>query len=302
MSDPQIDILPPDPDWQPPKGPPPVTYDVEPPPPGVVSDVYEAKPPPGMRHPDRPQVRAQRGDPAVFKKLLKLASRVAIVAVIGLLLVWALEPFGPDSLQHSVLWLRDQPVLGRILAVLLVAAGVPFLVPVGPMAMIPAYAWGTTEGVVLGLAGAVLGGTLNYWVSKRFIGPHLLAWLDGNEVIRSLYLTVDRRGARVLLGMRMSPVMPFGLLCYLSGLTSINWALFALVMAVGGLPWTTVYAVAGGMLGESHRAMDLGAAADGPYASLLRWIGLAVTIALATWIGRVARRDLLDMRAGRGTP
>ncbi len=300
MSDPQVDILPPDPDWQPRHGPPPVTYEVEPLRPGVVSDVYEAKLPPGARRDARPEVTGQRGDPAVFKRFLSLSGRLALVIVIAAVLVWALEPFGPGWLQRMVDWLRAEPVLGRALAVLLVASGVPFLVPVGPMAMIPAYAWGATEGVALGLAGAVLGGSLNYWVSKRFIGPHLLAWMDGNDLIRSLYLTVDRRGVRVLLGMRMSPVMPFGLLCYLSGLTSIRWPVFVAVMAVGGLPWTTVYAVAGGMLAESHRAMDLGVAADGPFASLLRWVGLGVTVALAMWIGRVARRDLLDMRAGRG--
>ncbi len=294
MSRPEdIEILPPDPAWQPPHAAPPVVYEAMPPPSGVVSDVYEAKP----TRP--PRASAADGDARVIGRLLRSGGRIAVVLLTLAVLVWALEPFGPGSLQRAVQWLRSEPQWGRGLVVLAVAAGVPFFVPVGPLAVVPGYLWGSVEGVLWTVLGAVLGGLVNFHLSRRLLGPHVLAWLRGNQLMYALYSTIDRRGARVLLGLRLSPLMPFGLLSYLGGLTSVPASLFAVLMAIGGVPWTAVYAMAGAMLGASQQAVHLDAVSADPLASSLRWLGLAMTVVLAVWLGRVARRDLLAMRQGQ---
>lgn len=295
--DPEVEILPPDPRWVASGGEDAVEYEVRPPPPGVVSDVFEAVPEPATAA----RQAAVGGDPKVIGKLLSISWRLAVGVVLLAILVWALDPLGPGTLQQLVQALRSRPILGRVLVVVGIAAGVPFFAPVGPLALIPGYCWGAGEGIALGLSGAVLGGSLNFMISRRFIGPHVHAWLQGNELLRTLYSSIDRRGARVLFGLRLSPMMPFGMLSYLGGLTSVPWLIFAPLMAIGGIPWTGVYAVVGGMLGDNNQAVDLGAVAHDPLTPYLRWGGLALTVALALWLGRVARRDLLQARAQRGT-
>jgi uncharacterized membrane protein YdjX (TVP38/TMEM64 family) len=295
---PEIEILPPDPDWQPSRQPPPVVYEVVPPPPGVVSDVFEAK------APDQPSVFETRsgkpGDPKVIAKLFKLSGRLALLVLGTAFLVWALDLLGPHSMQRIADWLRGEPLIGRVLVVVGVAASAPFFVPVGMLALIPGYLWGTFEGVGLTLAGATLGGLLNFAVSRRYLGPHVNQWAQGNPLARSILATVNRRGLRVLFALRMTPIMPYSLLTYLAGLTSVTWWGLAAAMAVGGLPWTTVYAVVGAVLGESGQQVDPGAVANSPLAMNMRWVGVAFTVALAIWLGRIARRELMDVRAGSG--
>lgn len=298
-SPPDIEILPPDPEWQPPRPRPPVVYDVVPPPPGVVSDVYEAK------APDQPSVFAARadrpGDPRVIGKLLRLSGRLAVVVLGTAFLVWALDLLGPHSMQRVADWLRGEPALGRLLVVLGVAASAPFFVPVGVLALIPGYLWGEVEGVALTLTGATLGGLVNFAVSRRYLGPHVHQWAQGNPLARSVLATVNRRGLRVLFALRMTPVMPYSLLTYLAGLTNVRWWGLAAAMAVGGLPWTAVYAVVGAVLGERGEQVDPAAVAASPLAANLRWVGVAFTVALAIWLGRIARRELMDVRSdGRG--
>ncbi len=293
-SSPDIEILPPDPDWEPPHAAPPVVYEVVPPPPGVVSDVSEA------RAPQQPsffqQNPAKPGDPLVIAKLLKLSARLAVLVLGAAFLVWALDLLGPHSMQRIAEWLRGQPLLGRLLVVVGVAGSSPFFVPVGVLALIPGYLWGTLEGVGLTLLGATIGGVFNYAVSKRYLGPHVHQWAQGNPLARSVLATVNRRGLRVLFALRMTPVMPYSLLTYLSGLTSVSWWGLAGAIAVGGIPWTTVNAVVGAALAESGQEVNAAAVANDPAASALRWIGVAFTVALAIWLGRIARRELIDVR------
>jgi len=290
----EVEILPPDPDWEPPRSRPDVVYEVEPPPPGVVSDVKEA------RAPGQPSAFATRfeaaGDPRAFGRLLKLSARLAVAVVAAAFLVWALEPLGPGTLPAIVAWLRGHPLLGRAVVVVAVAAGVPFFVPVGPLAVIPGYLWGTVEGLLITLTGASLGGLINLHLARRYLGRHVRAWADTQPLAGAIYRTIDARGLRVILALRLSPLMPFGLLSYLSGLVSVRAWAFAVAAFVGGAPWTAVYAIIGSMLAASGRSVDLSAGDGDPLASAMAWFGLLVTIVLAVWIGRIARRDVLGQR------
>lgn len=297
-SPPEIEILPPDPEWEPPHAAPPVVYEVMPPPPGVVTDVFEA------RAPDQPSYFRQNpgkpGDPKVIGKLLKLSARLAVLVLGAAFLVWALDLLGPHSMQRIAEWLRGQPVLGRVLVVAGVAGSSPFFVPVGVLALIPGYLWGPFEGVALTLAGATIGGVFNYAMSKRYLGPHVHQWAQGNPLARSVLATVNRRGLRVLFALRMTPVMPYSLLTYLSGLTSVTWWGLAGAMAIGGIPWTAVYAVVGAALADAGEEVNAAAVANDPTAAALRWIGVAFTVVVAVWLGRIARRELMDVRKAAG--
>lgn len=295
-----VEILPPDPDWQPPSGATAVVYEVESSPTGVASEAKQARAsalPSSFRDPITGAAKV--GDPRVLGRLLKMGWRIGLVLAVIAFLVWALKPFGPQTLPVIVDWLRDHAALGRGLVVLTVAAGVPFFVPVGPMAFIPGYLWGTAEGVGLTLLGATLGGLINFELSRRYIGPHVLAWARTNKLASVLSDTINARGIRVIFGMRLSPLMPFGLLAYLSGLVAVpRWA-FAVVVTVGGTPWTSVYAILGSALAASNRPVELAGKPDDPLAMGLMWFGLAVTIVVALWIGRVARRQMLQAAAPR---
>jgi uncharacterized membrane protein YdjX (TVP38/TMEM64 family) len=284
--EPKVEILPADPRWR--QARPSVVYEVDPSDGALPSEPHTVR-----------RVETAPPRPLVLSQLWKVAKRFAMFVALALFAVWLFEPLGPEPLARATVLLRDAGWIGKGIVVLSVAALVPTLVPVGPLAIVPGYVWGTVEGTALAILGAVLGGLLNLWISRRFLGPHVQAWVGTSELLASLADTIDARGLRILLGLRLSPVMPYGLLSYLTGVTRIAWWRFALAAAVGGIPWTSVYGMAGAMMAESARAVSLDGVVASPETTWLRWIGLGFTVLVAVWIGRVARADLTRNRAMR---
>ena len=271
-----VEILPPDPEWRAPH---------------EQVRVYEVIDVPIGDEPAR--VKPQRtGDARIVAKWAKWALRLYVLAVGSMLVVWLFEPFGPNLLGHVTGWLEAQGALGKVLVVLGIAAACPLFLPVGPLAVIPGYIYGGVEGTALAIAGSSIGGLVNFYIARWYLEPHMHAWLDKNPVPATLYRTMDARGVRIALGLRVTPIMHYGLLCFLSGLASMRWWQFVPAMALGGLPWTSVWASVGEMLHEALKPITLGALDSNPYAWPMRWAGLVLLVALAVWVGRLARQDL----------
>lgn len=276
----EIDILPPDPQWRAPHAPPPRTYDA------------------GDARADGLHVAEVEGDPRIVQRLLATGLTVALLAVMTVGLVWWLQPFGPAPLADAAASLHGTPWWGPALVVLGISCLVPLLVPVGGLAILPGYLWGGVAGTALGLAGALLGGLVNWALGKRLVGRHVRAWAQRNPVVAGLLGAIQARGLRLVLAVRLSPVVPYGILAYLSGIAGLSAWRFAVASVLGGIPWTAVYAMAGALLAEASRPISLGEAPL-PYAGLLRWIGLGVTVAVASWVGSLVRREVLGVEAER---
>lgn len=281
----EVEILPPDPEWQSPREP---------------VRVYEVIDEPDNDGPARVKTQRQ-GDASIVARWAKWALRLYLLAVGSMLVVWLFEPFGPDLLRRVTTWLAALGLFGKALIVAGVAIGCPLFLPVGPLAVVPGYLYGAMEGTLLAIAGAALGGVINFYLARWYLEPHVHAWLDKNPVPASLFRTIDARGVRIALGLRVTPIMHYGVLSFLCGLTTMRWWQFVAAMAVGGLPWTSVWASVGEMLHEALRPISLGALDTNPYAWPMRWGGLIVLVVLAVWVGRVARRDLAQA-AGAAQP
>lgn len=290
MVDPRdVEILPPDPDWHPRE---------------EHVRVYDVVEVPGSVEPAGVQAVPQRptpkGDPGIVARWAKWALRLYLLAVASVLVVWLFEPFGPNLLQRLTETLATMGVWGKLLVVAGVAVGCPLFMPVGPLAVIPGYIYGSVEGTVLAIAGASLGGLVNFYLSRMYLEPHVHAWLSRNPVPARLYRTLDARGARIGMGLRMTPIMHYGVLCFLCGLTTLRWWQFVPAMALGGIPWTSVWANVGDMLHQALEPVSLDALGRSPHAWTLRWVGLGVMVVLAVWVGRLAKRDLARAAAEVG--
>ena len=101
-------------------------------------------------------------------------------------------------------------------------------------------------------------------------------------------------GRRIVLLLRLSPVVPFNFLNYALGLTTISVWDFVFA-SLGTVPGAFVYAYAGKVTGE---ALALAGKAEVPkdasyYAFLVG--GLVATVAATTVVTRTARRGLQDV-------
>ncbi len=113
-------------------------------------------------------------------------------------------------------------------AVFTIAAGMLFGVPA-------AVAIVLTGALVGAVAAFYLGRVLGRHAAERFVGRHLIG-LDALLV---------RRGLWAVAGLRLIPLVPFTAMNYLSGLTALRLAPYAIGSLLGMAPGTAAYVVVG---------------------------------------------------------
>ncbi|MEK7390040.1 MAG: TVP38/TMEM64 family protein [Elusimicrobiota bacterium] len=136
-------------------------------------------------------------------------------------------------------------------------------------------------GSTLGAGAAFLAGRylLRDWVSRR---------LERVPAFAAVAQAVGQEGWRVVVLTRLSPVLPFNLLNYGYGLTTVGLGEYLLASWIGMMPGTLLYVYLGAAAGEAAR----GGRARTPAEWALYAAGLAATAVAAWLIGRTARRAL----------
>ena len=167
--------------------------------------------------------------------------------------------------------------------------------PLGPIVFIAGYIGATVAfvpGSVLTLAaGAIFG--LAWGTVYVMIGATLAVEdrLSENERFKAIDHAVGKKGFKIVLLLRLSPVFPFNLLNYALGLTNVRFVDFV-AASIGMLPGSLLYAYYGKLAGDVAQIATGGAVGQDPgyYAVLL--LGLVATVVVTTVVTRTARRAL----------
>jgi uncharacterized membrane protein YdjX (TVP38/TMEM64 family) len=145
--------------------------------------------------------------------------------------------------------------------------------------------WGTLLVSPLSVAAAasafLLGRTLARRVVKRRIA--------GDARFAAIDHAVGESGFRIVLLLRLSPVIPFNLLNYALGLTRVRFGTYLLASFIGMLPGTFLYVYLGS---AATSAAQLSQHTGGPASRAAFWAGIAATIAVVIILTRIARRAL----------
>jgi uncharacterized membrane protein YdjX (TVP38/TMEM64 family) len=174
------------------------------------------------------------------------------------------------------------------------AFAVVALIPASLLTIAGGAVFGLLPGVTYSLIGATLGSTgaflIGRYAARRLVARRLAAMPRFSAIERA----VSARGRRIVLLLRLSPVVPFNFLNYALGLTTIS-AWDFIIASLGTVPGAFVYSYAGKVTGE---ALALAGKAEVPknasyYAFLVA--GLVATIAATTVVTRTARRALQDV-------
>jgi uncharacterized membrane protein YdjX (TVP38/TMEM64 family) len=161
--------------------------------------------------------------------------------------------------------------------------------------LLPASAFtvaaGSLFGLGLGLLWASIGANLTaiiaFLVARHLARGALEKKLRGNERFEALDDAIGEGTWKVVLLLRLSPIVPFGFSNYAMGLTQVRFAPYCLATLLGMLPGTFVYVYAGWIGAESLHG---GPGSAGQW--ILLGVGLAASVALTWWLARVARAKL----------
>jgi uncharacterized membrane protein YdjX (TVP38/TMEM64 family) len=208
----------------------------------------------------------------------------ALPLVIGL--GWYLLPVGIwlGALRDYVI---DLGLLGVAVFATVYICAVVLLAPGSLLTIAAGFAYGFW-GLPIALVAATAGASLAFLVSRYFARGSVKRAIERRRNIAAIDRAISSEGWKIVLLLRLNPLLPFNLQNYLFGITAVPFGSYVAATLVGIAPATTAF-VSVGALGEA--AFDPGGG---------QWVllggGLLATVAAMILITRKARTLL--RRAG----
>jgi uncharacterized membrane protein YdjX (TVP38/TMEM64 family) len=194
-----------------------------------------------------------------------------------------------DFLASALAWTAAAGPLGQAAFVgLYVLACVAFL-PGSVLTLGAGAAFGLWKGFLLVSIGSTVGACAAFLVGRYLLRDWVSRRLEKVPAFAAVAGAVGQEGWKVVLLTRLSPVLPFNLLNYGYGLTTVGLSEYTLASWIGMMPGTILYVYLGAAAGEAARG---GSRARTPAEWALYGGGLAATAVAAWLVGRTAKRAL----------
>jgi pyruvate/2-oxoglutarate dehydrogenase complex dihydrolipoamide dehydrogenase (E3) component/uncharacterized membrane protein YdjX (TVP38/TMEM64 family) len=219
---------------------------------------------------------------------------LAIGVAVGLLFLPVRQWF-----MHFEGYVESLGALGPVVVVLLYIISTVFFIPGSALTVGAGTLFGLQTGLMVVVAGANLGALCSFLLARSFLRHKVAAWAAASPKFGSLDRSIGRQGFKMVLLTRLSPVFPFVLLNYFLGLTAVRVGAYVLASLIGMLPATFLFVYIGAAAREALAGPN--AAADF-YQQVLKYVGLAATVAVVVVVTRIARRALREAeQAGEGS-
>lgn len=193
------------------------------------------------------------GDPEGFVRrnrrtfVIRLVTGVVVVVAAALILLLTGQGevlWGFFSDRERIQQLVDGAGLlaPTVYILLLVVQAVVAPLPAPAVAIAGGYSFGTFKGFLLTWAGALLGGTISFGLSRLF-GRKFVA---SSARLERLDRYVQEHGAVLVFVLRLIPLVSFDAISYAAGLSGMPFRKFLLATALGMAPGTFVFVYLGG--------------------------------------------------------
>jgi uncharacterized membrane protein YdjX (TVP38/TMEM64 family) len=224
---------------------------------------------------------------------LALYAGAALLAAAALLL-GGRSLIGP--LHRFAAWVQDLGIWGPVVFILGYAAATVAFAPGAVLTLAAGALFGLVYGTVYTLAGATLGASLAFLVSRYVARRAVEHRIAANPRFQAIDRAVGREGFKIVALLRLSPVFPFNLLNYALGLTRVRF-LDYFAASVAMLPGTLLYVYYGKAAGSLAAAFAGGGGpAAGGQSRAASWallaVGLLATVAVTTYVTRLAGKAL----------
>lgn len=204
---------------------------------------------------------------------------------------------GLETLGELVAWMRGAGASGVVVYAVVYAAAAICLLP-GSILMIGAgVAYGPIWGTLIASPVSALAATAAFLVGRTVARRRVAAWAARDPRFAAIDAAVGARGLKIVILVRLSPLVPFNVLNYALGVTRVRTRDYALGSLIGMLPVTCLYVYAGALAGDLVLASRGGAGQ--PSRVLVSALGLAATLAVTIYVTRLAKRALAEAAGDR---
>ena len=222
--------------------------------------------------------------------------RILVRAAVVVLVVAALLLFGrrlAAYLPEFTAWVDGLGVWGPIVFVLGYIVATVAFIPGSLLTLAGGAIFGLAEGTALVFVGASLGASAAFLASRYLVRRAIEKRVAAEPRFAAIDRAVGREGFKIVLLLRLTPIVPFVLLNYALGLTRVRLGDYVRAF-IGMLPATLLYVYYGKVIGDvAEIAAGLGD--ERGWTDYATWgVGLVATIAVTTIIVRIARRALRE--------
>jgi len=218
------------------------------------------------------------------EKWKKIVLIVGLVAGIGLAVVYR-ERFDVVALEA---WISDAGILAPIVFMLIYALATVLFLPGSFLTLAGGALFGPVLGTFYNLAGATLGATLAFLIS-RYLASDWIEDKAGGKV-KQLIKGVEGEGWRFVAFVRLVPLFPFNLLNYALGLTKIRFLHYLIATYIFMLPGAFAYTYLG------YAGREALGGGEGLIQKILIALALLAVVAfLPRLIGNIRRGPTIDI-------
>lgn len=153
------------------------------------------------------------------------------------------------------------------------------------LTVIAGMVWGLVAGTALVSFSSVTGATCAFLLARSQLRPAIESLLSRHAAMRNFDTLAAGQGWKIVLLLRLSPLVPFNLLNYGLGLSAIPLREYVPATMAGMLPGTFLYVYLGS-LGNFFAAGRTRSAAE----NFMMFLGLAATLICSIVLARIARR------------
>lgn len=220
-------------------------------------------------------------------------TRWIVVGVLVLLAIAALQwlPVG-DWVKSLQQWIESLGAFGPILFAFVYVVASLLFVPASALTLAAGAVFGLGWGLLLVSFASTVTAACAFLIARHIAREKLERWARKHDRFAALDRAIGEGNWKIVVLLRLSPIIPFNLSNYLFGLTKLDFWPYVLASWIGMLPGTFVYVYLG----------SLGAAGvSGGKKSPLQWtllgVGLVASVVAVIWVGRMARGKI-EKRGG----
>lgn len=190
-------------------------------------------------------------------------------------------------------WIGERGAWGVLAFILGYAAATVVAFPGSLLTLAAGAIFGIAQGTAYVFGGAVLGSSAAFLIARYIARPTVEKRVASDPRFAQIDRAVGREGWKIVGLLRLSPLLPYNLLNYALGLTSVSFRDY-LIGALGMIPGTLLYVYSGKVAGELVVLAGGGAVQRGTGYYIVLAVGLVATVAATVWVGRIARKALRE--------
>ena len=145
---------------------------------------------------------------------------------------FSLKTFTPEVIKHYILGFGPWAI--AVYIILYAINTISLIPPIGIMSLTAGFIFGPLQGTIALSLGAFLGTTATFFISRLFGGKFVEQFSKGK--VAEFQEKLDQNGFKVILFIRLIPLIPWELVNYASGLSRIKYRDYITATMIGIFP------------------------------------------------------------------